>query len=98
MISNRALKVADADESKAHGAGALSNEAPAPPYDIVVLNAGAALYAAGLADRSPRASRWRARRCFRRGTCASCTSSSTRTQRIMRADPVGLAVQPGERA
>ena len=49
MASNRALKVEDAAQSKAMLLGVLDNQAGAPK-DIVVLNAGAALYAANVAD------------------------------------------------
>ncbi|GGE92286.1 anthranilate phosphoribosyltransferase [Massilia psychrophila] len=48
MIASRNLKVADASASKAMMMAALSGEAGAP-YDIVALNAGTALYAAGVA-------------------------------------------------
>lgn len=49
MIASRNLKVADATESKAKMMEALRGEAGAP-YDIVALNAGTALYAAGVAS------------------------------------------------
>jgi anthranilate phosphoribosyltransferase len=49
MIASRNLKVADAAESKARIMEALSGE-PGAPYDIVALNAGTALYAAGVAE------------------------------------------------
>jgi len=49
MKSNRGLKVKDAAESKAMLEEALSG-AEGTPREIVVLNAGAALYAAGVAD------------------------------------------------
>jgi len=49
MKSNRGLKVTDAAESKAMLEEALSG-AEGTPREIVVLNAGAALYAAGVAD------------------------------------------------
>jgi len=49
MASNRALKVETAEESKAMLLGVLDNQAGAP-RDIVILNAGAALYAANLTD------------------------------------------------
>lgn len=49
MTSNRNLRVADARESKDMVLEALSNR-EGPPREIVVLNAGAALYAANLAD------------------------------------------------
>ena len=47
MASNRALKVADAQESKALVHAALTG-IPGTPHEIVVLNSGAALYAANL--------------------------------------------------
>jgi anthranilate phosphoribosyltransferase len=49
MAASRNLRVADATESKAMLLDALSNR-PGLPRDIVILNAGAALYAAGLAE------------------------------------------------
>ena len=49
MASNRALKVATAQDSKAMLLGVLNNQAGAPK-DIVVLNAGVALYAANVAN------------------------------------------------
>jgi anthranilate phosphoribosyltransferase len=49
MIASRNLKVADAAESKARMMEALRGE-PGPAYDIVALNAGTALYAAGVAS------------------------------------------------
>jgi len=49
MIASRNLKVADAAESKAKMFEALRGE-PGPAYDIVALNAGTALYAAGVAS------------------------------------------------
>jgi anthranilate phosphoribosyltransferase len=49
MAASRNLRVADAEESKAMLLGALDNK-PGLPLEIVVLNAGAALYAAGVAD------------------------------------------------
>ena len=49
MVSNRTLKVENADESKAMLLGALSNEAGVA-REIVALNAGTALYAANRAD------------------------------------------------
>ena len=49
MKSNRGLKVADAQESKEMVLEALAN-VEGTPREIVVLNAGAALYAAGIAD------------------------------------------------
>jgi anthranilate phosphoribosyltransferase len=48
MISSRNLKVANAVESKARILEALRGE-PGPAHDIVCLNAGTALYAAGVA-------------------------------------------------
>jgi anthranilate phosphoribosyltransferase len=48
MIASRNLKVADATESKARMMEALRGE-PGAAYDIVALNAGTALYAAGVA-------------------------------------------------
>ena len=48
MIASRNLKVADSVESKAKMMEALQGE-PGPAYDIVALNAGTALYAAGVA-------------------------------------------------
>jgi anthranilate phosphoribosyltransferase len=48
MASNRSLRVANADESKAMLLDALANT-PGTPREIVVLNAGAALYVAGIA-------------------------------------------------
>ncbi|MDP1606325.1 MAG: anthranilate phosphoribosyltransferase [Rhodocyclaceae bacterium] len=47
MVSNRTLKVADATESKAMLLAALENQ-PGAAREIVVFNAGAALYAANL--------------------------------------------------
>ncbi len=49
MMSNRGLRVADAGESKEMVIEALSDR-EGTPREIVVLNAGAALYAADLAD------------------------------------------------
>ena len=49
MASNRALKVDDAAQSKAMLLGVLDNQSGAPK-DIVILNAGAALYAANVCD------------------------------------------------
>ncbi|MBK9235287.1 MAG: anthranilate phosphoribosyltransferase [Rhodoferax sp.] len=48
MASNRALKVGTPEDSKAMLLGVLDNEAGAP-RDIVILNAGVALYAANVA-------------------------------------------------
>jgi anthranilate phosphoribosyltransferase len=52
MISNRGLKVADAEESKAMLLEALAN-IEGTPREIVVLNAGVALYAANVAGSIP---------------------------------------------
>ena len=49
MSASRNLRVADAAESKAMLLGVLDNR-PGPAREIVVLNAGAALYVAGVAD------------------------------------------------
>ena len=49
MIASRNLKVANAAESKAKIMEALRGE-PGPAHDIVALNAGTALYAAGVAS------------------------------------------------
>ena len=49
MASNRALKVETADQSRAMLLAVLDNE-PGAAKDIVILNAGAALYAANVAD------------------------------------------------
>jgi anthranilate phosphoribosyltransferase len=49
MSSNRALRVETPEQSRAMLLGVLNNEA-GPALDIVVLNAGAALYAANVAD------------------------------------------------
>lgn len=49
MVSNRSLKVSGAEESKARILDVL-NHVPGPATDIVSLNAGAALYGAGIAD------------------------------------------------
>ncbi|NUS37874.1 MAG: anthranilate phosphoribosyltransferase [Lysobacter sp.] len=49
MAASRNLRVADANESKTMLLAALSND-PCIARDIVVLNAGAALYAAGVVD------------------------------------------------
>jgi anthranilate phosphoribosyltransferase len=49
MIASRNLKVADATESKQRMMEALRGE-PGPAFDIVALNAGTALYAAGVAS------------------------------------------------
>jgi anthranilate phosphoribosyltransferase len=47
MISSRNLKVANTEESKARVLEALTGE-PGAAHDIVALNAGTALYAAGV--------------------------------------------------
>ncbi len=49
MASNRALKVETAEDSKAMLMGVLNNQS-GPAKDIVLLNAGAALYAANVAN------------------------------------------------
>ncbi|MBR7748259.1 anthranilate phosphoribosyltransferase [Undibacterium baiyunense] len=49
MVSNRSLKVSGADESKARILDVLNNVA-GPATDIVSLNAGTALYGAGIAE------------------------------------------------
>ena len=49
MAASRNLRVADAQESKAMLLGALDNK-PGLPLEIVALNAGAALYAAAVAE------------------------------------------------
>jgi anthranilate phosphoribosyltransferase len=49
MVSNRALRVETAEDSKAMLLGVLDNQA-GPARDIVMLNAGAALYAANVAN------------------------------------------------
>lgn len=49
MAATRNLKVSNVDESKAMMLSALNNE-PGLPLEIVALNAGAAIYVAGLAD------------------------------------------------
>ncbi len=49
MASNRALKVETAEESKAMLLGVLDNQ-PGAAREIVILNAGAALYAANVTD------------------------------------------------
>jgi anthranilate phosphoribosyltransferase len=49
MVSNRALRVANADESRAMLLEAIDNVA-GTPREIVVFNAGVALYAANVAD------------------------------------------------
>ncbi len=48
MMSNRTLKVENAEQSRAMLLAALDNQ-PGAPRDIVILNAGAALYAANRA-------------------------------------------------
>ena len=49
MASSRALRVDTPEQSKAMLLGVLDN-VPGAPRDIVILNAGAALYAANVAD------------------------------------------------
>ena len=49
MASNRTLRVETPEQSMAMLKGVLNNE-PGPARDIVILNAGAALYAANVAD------------------------------------------------
>jgi anthranilate phosphoribosyltransferase len=49
MASNRSLKVETAEDSKTMLMGVLDNQ-PGPARDIVVLNAGVALYAANVAN------------------------------------------------
>ena len=49
MVSNRALRVETAEDSKAMLLGVLDNQS-GPARDIVMLNAGAALYAANVAN------------------------------------------------
>jgi len=49
MVSNRSIKVAGPEESKAMLLGALADQ-PGAARDIVLLNAGATLYAANLVD------------------------------------------------
>ena len=49
MASNRGLRVENADESREMLLGVLDNQ-PGPARDIVILNAGVALYAANVAD------------------------------------------------
>lgn len=49
MASNRSFRVETPEQSKAIVLGVLGNE-PGPARDIVILNAGAALYAANVAD------------------------------------------------
>ncbi len=49
MASNRTIKVSDAADSRAMLLGVLDNQ-PGPAKDIVVLNAGVALYAANVAS------------------------------------------------
>ena len=49
MASNRTLKVTSAEDSKAMLLGVLDNQS-GPARDVVLLNAGAALYAANVAD------------------------------------------------
>ncbi|MDQ7975527.1 MAG: anthranilate phosphoribosyltransferase, partial [Rhodocyclaceae bacterium] len=49
MVSNRSLRVETPEQSKAMLVGVLDGE-PGAPRDIVLLNAGATLYAANVAD------------------------------------------------
>jgi anthranilate phosphoribosyltransferase len=49
MVSNRALRVETAEDSKTMLMGVLDNQA-GPARDIVMLNAGAALYAANVSN------------------------------------------------
>ena len=49
MVSNRALRVETAEDSKAMLLGVLDNQ-PGPARDIVMLNAGAALYSANVSN------------------------------------------------
>ena len=49
MASSRALRADSPEKSKAMLLGVLDNQ-PGAPRDIVILNAGAALYAANVAD------------------------------------------------
>jgi anthranilate phosphoribosyltransferase len=49
MASNRTLKVETPEQSKSMLRAVLDNE-PGPARDIVILNAGVALYAANVAD------------------------------------------------
>jgi anthranilate phosphoribosyltransferase len=49
MVSNRALRVETPEDSKAMLLGVLDNQ-PGPARDIVMLNAGAALYAANVSN------------------------------------------------
>ena len=79
MISNRGLKVADAAESKAMVLEALGN-VEGTPREIVILNAGAALYAADVAASITRGHRARARG-DRVGRGASGSSSSSSRSR-----------------
>jgi anthranilate phosphoribosyltransferase len=52
MASNRSFKVETPDQSKAMVQAVLANE-PGPARDIVILNAGVALYAANVASTIP---------------------------------------------
>jgi anthranilate phosphoribosyltransferase len=49
MASNRSLRVETAEDSRGMLLGVLNNQA-GPAKDIVILNAGVALYAANVAD------------------------------------------------
>ena len=52
MVSNRGLRVADSIESKQMVLEALDNK-PGTPREIVMLNAGAGLYAADVVESIP---------------------------------------------
>jgi anthranilate phosphoribosyltransferase len=52
MASNRSLKVETPEQSKAMVSAVLNNE-PGPARDIVVFNAGVALYAANVVETIP---------------------------------------------
>ena len=75
MISNRGLKVADAAESKEMVLEALGN-VEGTPREIVVLNAGVALYAADVAASIAEGIE-RAREAVALGRRASESSSSS---------------------
>ena len=79
MSSNRALRVETPEQSKAMLLGVLDNQ-PGAARDIVILNAGAALYAANVVDSiGRRASRARARPSNRAPPRPSWTSWSQAT-------------------
>lgn len=81
MVSNRGLRVADAIESKEMVLEALGNR-PGTPREIVALNAGAALYAADVADSIP-AGIERAREAIASGAARARLDAFVRfTQRI----------------